>query len=105
MTLAASVYAAVAAVGGEGAVHLCDVVACRLPPANWWDNGNGRGNSSSGGGGGGRSLQRSGSSRGRRNVQEVAAVAEVAEVPDYEEKDTEHHVFERYASSCSSDSS
>lgn len=62
----------VAAVNGEGATHLCDVVACQLPEAGWWEKGGGNSN--------GRSLSRSNSSRGRsRSVQETATIAELPE--------------------------
>lgn len=60
---------------------MCDLVACKLPPENWWENGGGRGSNNSSGGGGGRGLQRQGS-RGRRNAQEVAAVAELVDAQD-----------------------
>lgn len=53
---------------GEGATHLCDVVACQLPEAGWWEQG---GNSSNRGGS--RGLNRSNSSRGRsRSIQQAA---------------------------------
>lgn len=59
-------------VNGEGATHLCDVVACQLPEAGWWEQGGNNRN--------GRSLNRSNSSRGRsRSIQEAAVVAEVPE--------------------------
>eukprot|EP00879_Flechtneria_rotunda_P013643 GHRR01014251.1.p1 GENE.GHRR01014251.1~~GHRR01014251.1.p1 ORF type:complete len:441 (+),score=151.04 GHRR01014251.1:1605-2927(+) len=64
-------------VNGEGAVHLCDVVACQMPPEKWWGIGGDSGSKGSSGGGS-RSLQRQGSNRGRlRNSQEAAIVAEV----------------------------
>jgi hypothetical protein len=67
----AAVGAAAAAVNGEGATHLCDVVACQLPEAGWWEQGGGSRN--------GRSLNRSNSSRGRgRSIQDTAAVEDVA---------------------------
>lgn len=54
-------------------MHLCDLVACTLPPERWWENG---------GSGSSRSLQRQGSGgrgRGRSssNAQEAAALAEL----------------------------
>jgi hypothetical protein len=59
------------AVNGEGATHLCDVVACQLPEAGWWEQGGGSKN--------GRGLNRSNSSSrglGRsRSMQESAAAA------------------------------
>jgi hypothetical protein len=51
-------------------VHLCDVLACKLPAERWWEN-NGKGGSSS------KGLPRSGS-RGRGFRNESAAVAEAA---------------------------
>ncbi|KAF6253321.1 hypothetical protein COO60DRAFT_429579 [Scenedesmus sp. NREL 46B-D3] len=61
-------------VNGEGAVHLCDVLTCKLPAERWWeDNGGGKGSSNSSG----RGLPRSGS-RGRGVRQESAVVAEAA---------------------------
>lgn len=54
---------------------MCDVVACQLPEAGWWEQG---GNSSSRNG---RSLNRSNSSRGRsRSIQEAEPALEAAAV-------------------------
>jgi len=46
--------------GGDGAIHLCELVACRLPPEKWWDSGGGSGGGGGGGrkGGGGRGASR-----------------------------------------------
>jgi hypothetical protein len=63
-------------VNGEGAVHLCDVLACKLPAERWWEN-NGSGKGSSGSSAGGKGLPRSGS-RGRGFRQESAVIAEAA---------------------------
>jgi hypothetical protein len=71
-TSAAAFAAAAAAVNGEGAVHLCDVLACKLPAERWWENnGGGKGSNS------GKSLPRSGS-RGRGLRQESALIADAA---------------------------
>jgi len=67
---AVAAVATVAAVNGAGATHLCDVVACQLPEAGWWEQG---GNSSHRGGSSSRGLNRSNSSRGRsRSIQQAA---------------------------------
>lgn len=60
-------------VNGEGAVHLCDVLACKLPAERWWENnGSGKGGSSS------KGLPRSGSRGGKGFWQESAMIAEAA---------------------------
>jgi hypothetical protein len=42
-------------VGGDGAVHVCEHVACKLPSENWYEAGKGgQGGRQGGGGGGGR---------------------------------------------------
>jgi hypothetical protein len=71
LATSAAAFAAVA-VNGEGAVHLCDVLACKLPAERWWENnGGGKGSNSS------KGLPRSGS-RGRGFRQESALIAEAA---------------------------
>jgi hypothetical protein len=30
-------------VDGDGAIHLCEHVACKLPPERWWEGGKGSG--------------------------------------------------------------
>ena len=43
--------------GGDGAIHVCELTGCRLPPERWWDDGGKGGN-----GGGGRA-------QGRQNLK------------------------------------
>ncbi|GBF90528.1 DNA RNA non-specific endonuclease [Raphidocelis subcapitata] len=54
--------------GGDGAIHVCELLACRLPPERWWEN-NGQGPSGGrkgrGGGGGGGSVDRGQSLKSR----------------------------------------
>eukprot|EP00775_Hariotina_reticulata_P011483 gene11483-11627_t len=71
--------AALLPLNGEGAVHLCDLVACQMPLERWWDNGSRGGGK--GGGSSGRSLprQKRSSGIGSGNPQEVAVVADMVD--------------------------
>ncbi|KAI8471792.1 MAG: DNA/RNA non-specific endonuclease [Monoraphidium minutum] len=40
-------------VNGDGTVHVCELLACRLPPERWWEGGGGGKKGGGGGGGGG----------------------------------------------------
>lgn len=50
-------------VNGDGAIHLCELVACRLPPERWWEQG--KQQQGQGGNGGGRGPQRGKSLKSR----------------------------------------